>query len=460
VLIFGLVCGLAAGRGPEKEGPSAPVLLLPGEKEAFRLRVEVNGDRPPSADWEAFLDRLFDHFDRDGDGWLTRAEASCIMPLPLPSPLQRGMELTIDFDKADADRNGKVSRAELKAYCRAQGFTPVVLVLAPPTAADATLAHLFLSRLDANGDGKLSAGELHRAPTALRKYDFNEDETLDLGELLPPSGDRKPGPSNLKVGGGTEKDAVLRIDLGAKTGASLRAKGSQESQFLALGEGSYRLRGPAGQWWLTFRAARAAPDMRSAGDFLIAQFEAVLGDKKTLSKTDLEEDATLAGFLDLLPYADRDGDGRLSLSELKTYLRLVEAGLRSQVWVTVSDRGRNPFHFLDRDGDGRLSHREQLSAIDLLGGKGEMVGLPQQVDLAFGGPLVKSWGGVAIPMARRPPTKPAVVTPPGWFRALDRNGDGFVSRAEFVGPPEVFRELDADGDGVISAAEAARAAGR
>jgi hypothetical protein len=40
---------------------------------------------------------------------------------------------------------------------------------------------------------------------------------------------------------------------------------------------------------------------------------------------------------------------------------------------------------------------------------------------------------------------------------MDRNGDGVVSRREFLGPPEVFRELDTDGDGVISAAEAARA---
>lgn len=44
------------------------------------------------------------------------------------------------------------------------------------------------------------------------------------------------------------------------------------------------------------------------------------------------------------------------------------------------------------------------------------------------------------------------------FRALDRDGDGYLSPAEYDRGPERFRRFDADGDGKISADEFDRAA--
>ena len=52
---------------------------------------------------------------------------------------------------------------------------------------------------------------------------------------------------------------------------------------------------------------------------------------------------------------------------------------------------------------------------------------------------------------------PPAARGPRWFRAMDRNGDGYLSPPEFLGPPELFRRLDADGDGLISPNEAERA---
>ena len=40
---------------------------------------------------------------------------------------------------------------------------------------------------------------------------------------------------------------------------------------------------------------------------------------------------------------------------------------------------------------------------------------------------------------------------------MDRNGDGDVSPAEFIGSAEDFRRLDPDRDGLISTEEAERA---
>ena len=46
---------------------------------------------------------------------------------------------------------------------------------------------------------------------------------------------------------------------------------------------------------------------------------------------------------------------------------------------------------------------------------------------------------------------------PLWFRKMDRNGDGDVSRREFLGSKADFKKLDLDGDGLISREEAEKA---
>jgi hypothetical protein len=43
---------------------------------------------------------------------------------------------------------------------------------------------------------------------------------------------------------------------------------------------------------------------------------------------------------------------------------------------------------------------------------------------------------------------------------MDRNGDGDVSRREFLGTAEQFRKIDGDGDGLISVEEAEKADAR
>ena len=42
---------------------------------------------------------------------------------------------------------------------------------------------------------------------------------------------------------------------------------------------------------------------------------------------------------------------------------------------------------------------------------------------------------------------------PVWFQKMDRNGDGDVSRREFLGTPRQFDQLDADGNDLIDVME-------
>ena len=56
------------------------------------------------------------------------------------------------------------------------------------------------------------------------------------------------------------------------------------------------------------------------------------------------------------------------------------------------------------------------------------------------------------PGAPPPPAKPA--RGPAWFRKMDVNGDGDVSRREFLGSKEDFDRIDTDHDGIITLEEA------
>ena len=205
------------------------------------------------------------------------------MPLPLPG----GKTLTIDFDRLDADRDGKGSKAELKAYCLRHGFTPVVVVCRGRRYEDNRLEALFLKCLDADGDGKLTAAEL-RAPAALRRYDLDEDETLTLAELwsAAPEGGKPADPPE-----GRRRDRPGR-DVAHSTWREVGREPARRGRAAdPPARGRHRIGGPGG-WWLTFRLVKSAPDVRSAADFLASQFETALGDRAALTKADLAEDAT------------------------------------------------------------------------------------------------------------------------------------------------------------------------
>jgi hypothetical protein len=84
-----------------------------------------------------------------------------------------------------------------------------------------------------------------------------------------------------------------------------------------------------------------------------------------------------------------------------------------------------------------------------------------QLLLSYGQPrppsnlIVGGSGGVPDPARLARVTAPP--RGPLWFRKMDRNGDGDVSRREFLGTAEQFRKIDADGDGLISLEEAEKA---
>jgi Ca2+-binding EF-hand superfamily protein len=207
-------------------------------------------------------------------------------------------------------------------------------------------------------------------------------------------------------------------------------------------------------WWAVRPGeSRLARDFASACRLARERFAEADTDRDGQLDASEARRSSFAPLHDLFDAADRDGDGRVSTAEWSAYLDLQTRLVEGQVVLTLLDHGRGLFEMLDADRDGVLSVRELRSAWERLGASGclrdgalDRSLLPRQLRgvVSRGRPLT----------GRAPPTRG-----PGWFRAMDRNGDSDVSRREFLGSDEDFRRLDADSDGLISAAEAERGQG-
>jgi Ca2+-binding EF-hand superfamily protein len=187
------------------------------------------------------------------------------------------------------------------------------------------------------------------------------------------------------------------------------------------------------------------------------------GDQKYLTKDKLQENPYISFLVNVFDEADRNGDGKLTLEELKTFFEAITGGPNSQTYVTIVDQGRSLFSLIDTNHDNRLSQREVLnfaknfSKFDKNGdGSIERSELPRQFRMSVSqgpsngrfGVQIVNFGGRGNQVIR------SVGKGPIWFQKMDRNKDGDVSRREFLGSPEEFKEIDEDGDGLISAEEA------
>jgi hypothetical protein len=140
------------------------------------------------------------------------------------------------------------------------------------------------------------------------------------------------------------------------------------------------------------------------------------------------------------------------------------------VTLVLRDQSRGLFDLLDADRDGRLSVREMRQAPKLLGqldrqGKGHLRrdDIPHSYRLTLRrGPAQPASNQELVFVERY--LNPAgtgesrSTRGPAWFRKMDHNDDGDVSRKEFLFSDEQFRKIDTDGDGLISVEEAEKAA--
>ncbi len=415
-------------RAPQVDPNTGAMANQAGEAPLFNL-LDVNGDKKLSVQELANALEVLRKLDRDNDETISVAE---LQPLAAQAravarpPMNNAAPQAAPFvSLASGESVPKLIRRVVDKY----------------DSADA--AKSGVPSLTAKNQ-KLSRMELGLPESEFVKYDVDGDGQLDFEELR-------------QFVSSPEPTFELSLNL---TDGKVHAFGNSADKVRMTADGAAHLQFGATQISIAAIPAAGTFDPESALQPLFMAFDAEANGY--LEKMEVPDNALFgATFADL----DADKNGKLYLAEIVDYMKPRLAAARHRVELSIVEQGRTLFDILDSDRDGRLAHREVRSVADKLAlwdkdGDGQLA--EAEIPLQFR--MVAAEGSIPNLGLRQDPAAmnqrgraESRTTGPVWFRKMDRNSDGEISRREFLGDLDLFDKLDLNHDGAIELTEALQA---
>ncbi len=414
---------------------------------------------------------LFRRLDHDRDGALSATEARRLPPPRAWSNLVAGDGVYVahNFQVLDANGDQRATQAEFDAYARALDSVPFRLVSVPGARESDELFRLLdtnrdqiltasewekasaLAERDLDGNRVLSVDELRGPMSRVTPPEFVAVPSLPGNSAQwtfawSPVGNLAAD-VELEINYLGDGQVAQRPKVVVRTSAYSPIKPREEAGGSA-GEIALVLAGRR----LVLRVLPCAGRVDSAARRqLQTEFDAV----RVNNETFLATNATMPNLLrSVAALADANHDGQLERVELDEFLtsdypQQVAADSAQLRLVQFSERvGVMPI--ADANGDGRLSVSElqrlpqRLAAVVPGSDRVERGALPPTILLVLQRGLLRDPANSNV----------LVNAGPAWFVHADRNLDGELDVEEFLGSPDDFRRLDANGDQRIDLDEA------
>ncbi len=455
-LILSLIlvsCGIeASGQSSPAAQTTTELLRLVEAERTYDVDLQVKVDDLPYDEyWARTVDGIFAFADGNSDGVLNDEEIR-LVPSARAVRLSLGTAFTppvAPIQSLQDVMTGEAqscSKEELANYYLRHGAGRLTIGYGklPNTAA---LTKAIVQALDQDRDGRLSQGEFQKAETTLRRLDANDDDLIGVGELIP--GGTYPGnwatnhlPATAKIDLSQSGDKSFVLNRERKPGASERA-----SWQITISDQVHDL--PLN---LATKARCESWSVQGPLNGLHDEFREALSNAEPTPAADAEATTPPRGRRPnrawLTPLVDRDHNHEASQQEIDRWLALQRRLIHGQLMISVY-YGGGLFELLDSNHDAGLSIRELRTAWQNLESASCISENLFEAALVPNVVFLIASQGYPTDLARK-----SSASELEWFRQMDRNADGDVSRREFTGSPAAFSRLDRDRDDLISAHEA------